>query len=249
MNQKLPVIVAALALLVVGGIWWEPRAPMGHDSIDVAQSVAAARPTPQHLGRTGADLRAKRDAWLAAREQRGMGDVRAEAAVRGSVQARGSGSVDVAPPPVAAPDRDRVTAAGAAAARRGAMVPEADFESLKEIALNDPDPEERINALWSVSLGDEAEALPVLTSALNDGDREVRLAAVQELGGLEDERGVVDALSVALTDSDAEIRAEAVRLIGDTEDPRVAELARHLLNDPDPDVRDEAQGVIESVTE
>ena len=66
---------------------------------------------------------------------------------------------------------------------------------------------------------------------------------------MEDERGVVDALSVALTDSDAEIRAEAVRLIGDTEDPRVAELARHLLNDPDPDVRDEAQGVIESVTE
>lgn len=249
MDQKLPVIVAALALLVVVGIWWEMRSPAVHDDLDAGQHEAAERSAPrapQQRGRgnTRTDLRAKRDAWLAAREQHRQRDAPADAEWHGSMQA-GRARPAGATPPAAEAERDRPTAA-AEAAKRVTQALDENFEELKQVALTDPDPDERINALWSLSVGDEATALPVLASALHDGDREVRLAAVQELGGLEDERAVVDSLSIALRDNDAEVRAEAVRLIGDTEDPRAAALAGRLLNDPDDEVREEAKGVVEA---
>lgn len=251
MNQKLPIVIAALASLVVVGIWW--RMGAAPDPVTVVGEVAGggvAEAPPETVTarprRNPEEMRARRDAWMEAHAQ------------KRTRQAAGAAQV----PALAAPGSNTGSADGAtmrramqggeppmgdAAAPAGADDDDDSVEGLRETALSDTDPDERINALWALAVTDEEAALPVLSTALRDQDREVRLAAVQELGGLDDERGAVDALSIALGDPDSEIRSEAMRLIGDSDDPRAAHLAGQLLNDSDPDVRDEAQAILDSL--
>jgi hypothetical protein len=145
------------------------------------------------------------------------------------------------------PQNDRAAAAppgGAAAQPPAAGEPRpVDLAALKQTALSDPDPEERISALQSLAFEDENAALPVLTSALQDPEKSVRIAALQEL---EDYSQLpFDTVASALGDQDAEVRAEALRILGDSDDDRAVALARQALDDPNEDVRDEAQGIIE----
>jgi len=252
MDQKLPVAIAALALLVVVGIWWQMQIGPEHEVLDIGAAVperSADMRQPAVSRRSGGStrqgMRAKRDAWQASRdrveERADDSFVRERGAIDRAADARAE-----APAPVAGGAEGREAAAATA---RSVRDPDEELEQLKNTALNDPDPDERISAMWSLSITDEAQALPVLSTALRDGDREVRMAALQELGGLEEESDVVDVLAIALNDTDGEIRAEAVRLIGDTEDPRALELARRLMSDPDPEVQEEARSVIESLEE
>ncbi len=246
MEQKLPIVVGTFALVVVVAIWWQLQGgppevadPLIHP-VEKAGEMGHSDVRHRSSGSSREDLRAKRDAWMAAREGGDVGR-----AQPGKAPQHSDGKVRDAAPTMPAAVEDGATPTVGPRRRRTAQ--QSEIEVLKHTALNDPDPDERISALWSLSISDEAQALPVLASALRDDDREVRLAAVQELGGLEEEAGVVDALAVAIHDQDDEIREEVVRLIGDTEDPRAADLVRQLLNDPSRDVREEAESVLESL--
>jgi hypothetical protein len=250
MNQKLPAVVAALALLVVVGIWWGIRSdpfPVVPEIAEPLHEQAPVRPTSRMRAQLRDDVRSKRDAWAAAQDQRRGHDVSGgmpKAGKGGSAAPAADGGAAL----LAQQEADETE--GHTATKRAPHIASKDnpeeIENLKRIAISDPDPDERINALWSLSVSDEEAALPVLGAALRDENSEVRLAAVQELGGLDDERGAVDALTMALEDADPEIRAEAVRVIGDTDDPRAASIVERLTHDVDPDVRDEAQSVVES---
>lgn len=248
MDQKFPIVVGALALVVVVTIWWQLQegppdvADPASQPVKMGVEMEKRNTRPRSSGNTREDLRVKRDAWMAAREE-GEGS----RAQQGRALGRGEAKVGDAAVATPSPAGDDPTPTVGPRRRRTAE--QSEIESLKQTALSDPDPDERISALWSLSISDEAQALPVLASALRDEDREVRLAAVQELGGLEEEAGVVDALAVAIHDQDAEIREEVVRLIGDTEDPRAADLVRQLLNDPSREVREEAESVLDSLDE
>lgn len=118
-----------------------------------------------------------------------------------------------------------------------------DFETLRDIALIDEDPENRVTAIWLLaSLEDEEPALPVLTQALSDEDPDVRMAAIQALSEFS-EQTPIDSLHVALQDSDAEIRFEALSIAAELSDERVQPLIAQALDDPDEDVRSLAEGL------
>lgn len=117
--------------------------------------------------------------------------------------------------------------------------PQAEFESLKEKALTDEDPDERANALSSLSSFDDQPVIPVLIKALSDRDPEVRLAALHELDMATDEPPL-DALEFALADADPEVRLEALKMVGESDDERAKFLVQRALADPDEDVRLEA---------
>jgi len=129
---------------------------------------------------------------------------------------------------------------------------EGDEDSAHEIAqientlLNDPDPDERISAVFDAStLDDDREAVRILSAAMGDPDAEVRLSVVETLGDYT-ELLTVDLLSPALNDSDPEVRLEAVDILGDMETPEALAAVHAALNDPDEDVRDLAQEIVES---
>jgi len=263
MSQKLPVLVGAGALLVVVGVWWQTSgtpeqepvvldaARMGDGATGLGAGSASA-PGTDRPRRNPAEMRARRDAWMEAHEQKrarqGAGAMDSESGNLAAGRLGGSERSGSRPSGSDGdPEARGMPEAGAPATAGAADEDDDSVESLRETALSDADPDERINALWAIAVTDEDAALPVLSSALRDSDREVRLAAVQELGGLDDERGAIDALSLALGDPDSEIRAEAMRLIGDSEDPRAAHLAQQLINDADADVRDEAQAILDAL--
>lgn len=118
-----------------------------------------------------------------------------------------------------------------------------DFDHWRDVILNDPDPDERADALTQMDY-EEPEAMGVLIQALQDRDAEVRLAALDELWVTVDEPPL-DVLAPVLSDPDPEVRAEAVRMIAESDEARAAELLAAALADPDEDVRDEAADALD----
>ena len=82
-------------------------------------------------------------------------------------------------------------------------------------------------------------AITALVRAMNDGDADVRLAAVQSLGEMDGDSTAVTALSNALrSDSDARVRKMAAWALGQIEsNAAVPALTYALQNDKDVDVR------------
>lgn len=120
---------------------------------------------------------------------------------------------------------------------------ELDFETLRDMALIDEDPDNRIAAIWLLaSLDDEEPVLPVLTQALSDPDSEVRMAAIQALSEFSEETPI-DSLQMALQDNDPEIRFEALSIAAEMTDERVQPLIQKALDDPNEDVRSLAEGL------
>jgi HEAT repeat protein len=106
-------------------------------------------------------------------------------------------------------------------------------------ALGDTSPDVRRAVLGTLgSIGDSTVFAPV--AALLDGsDTDLKPAAADALGGLQDKRGV-DPLLKALADSDSDerLRAAAASALGALEDPRgLAPLQAALKSDPIPRVR------------
>lgn len=120
----------------------------------------------------------------------------------------------------------------------------ADVRELRELILNDPDPEERVGAILMLSGNEHPEAVTTLVRALEDVDPEVRLAAVEALGDYEDTIQP-DTFERAMDDPDAEVRFEAISIVGDMETPAAYALVRRALDDPDEDVRTLAQDILE----
>lgn len=130
-------------------------------------------------------------------------------------------------------------------ARALLRTPNADegVEHWRNVVLNDPDPDERADALTQLDY-DEPGAMAVLAQALHDRDVEVRLSALEELWVNADEPPL-DLLAPVLDDPEAEVRAEAVRMIAESEDPQAAALLETALGDADEDVRSEAADALD----
>jgi len=118
---------------------------------------------------------------------------------------------------------------------------ELDFETLRNMALHDPDPDNREVALWLLASLEDQPVVPVFMEALSDKDPEVRLAAVESLSELDEPP--IEAFAIALDDPDPEIRFEAVSVLAEISDSRVLPLIEKALHDPDEDVRTLAEGI------
>jgi hypothetical protein len=116
-------------------------------------------------------------------------------------------------------------------------------EHWRDIALGDPDPDQRTDALSELDLDDPA-AMDVLIAALDDRDSDVRLAALGELWVHSDE-APTNILARLLNDPDPEVRLEVVGMLAESEDPYARQLLRGALTDTDEDVRDEASTALE----
>jgi len=123
------------------------------------------------------------------------------------------------------------------------MEDQEDFEHWRDVALNDPDPDERVDALTQLDF-DQPDALGVLAQALRDPEADVRLSALDELWVNTDEPPL-DILGPVLDDPDPEVRAEAVRMIAESEDPEAEALLEGATTDPDEDVRGEAADALD----
>jgi hypothetical protein len=117
-----------------------------------------------------------------------------------------------------------------------------DFDSLKNMALNDQDPENRVAAIWMLASLEDEPVIPVLTQALSDSDSEVRLAAIQSLSDFSDD-APLETLALALDDADPEVRFEALSVVAELDDERAQTLVAKALDDPDEDVRSLAEGI------
>jgi hypothetical protein len=120
-------------------------------------------------------------------------------------------------------------------------------ELLRDVALGDPDPDERVDAISKLDL-DDPEAMDVLIKALDDADSEVRLAALDELW-TNTEDPPVNILERVINDPDPEIRLEAVRILSESDEPFAHHLLRGALTDLDEDVREEAADALELVSD
>jgi HEAT repeat protein/beta-lactamase regulating signal transducer with metallopeptidase domain len=89
-------------------------------------------------------------------------------------------------------------------------------------------------------------AVPALIAALSDPDANVRMAAANSLGQLEDPRAI-PALIAASRDSNAQVRSAAFDALTNFEDPRVVEPMIAALKDPDADVRQRAAQTLGSL--
>ncbi|MEN8260436.1 MAG: HEAT repeat domain-containing protein [Pseudomonadota bacterium] len=97
-----------------------------------------------------------------------------------------------------------------------------DSDSIKAVdvflgALNDPDPEVRLEAVSQLSDSDLPEAADGLVSALNDTDSEVVMEAIDGLSFLDNPSYITD-LSVLLSHPDAEVQEAAQEAIEFLED-------------------------------
>ena len=119
-----------------------------------------------------------------------------------------------------------------------------EMEELRTTLFNDPDPDERIGAVLMLTGDEGPESMRMLIEAMDDPDPEVRLAVTEALGDRSDEINP-DTLTKALNDKDAEVRFEAVSILGDMDDnPEAQQRVKAYLNDPDPEIRELAEGIV-----
>lgn len=123
-----------------------------------------------------------------------------------------------------------------------------EFAELSRTALEDPDPDERSNAISSIALtGNLARALPVLGQALNDPSSDVRLAALDVLGDMEN-GAPVPLLQQALDDVDEEVRLKALDIVENfVDEPIMSQYQRLVegaINDPNSEVRERARDIL-----
>ena len=106
-------------------------------------------------------------------------------------------------------------------------------------ALDDPDPETRVDAVFWIDL--EGGALEQLVSMLeSDPDAEVRASIVDRLGD-EESPAATAAVTTALRDREPEVVLRAIEVLEfDGGDWLIPELER-LLSHPDPEVREAAE--------
>lgn len=225
-EAKIGIAVAALALVAV--LWFvaghrEEEAQPGKGSKVAAQSAKTGNKSDR------------------AKER--LAQLRAERVAAGGKLPDAKAFPEKLPKPVFDSAGQRPAGDSGEKAAEAPEADEMDFETLRDMALIDDDPDNRIAAIWLLaSLEDEQPVLPVLTQALSDEDPEVRMAAIQALSEFSEEPPI-DSLNLAMQDSDAEIRFEALSIAAEMTDERVQPLIQKALDDPDEDVRSLAEGL------
>lgn len=215
--------VALLAAVVVYLGRGEPEDGTG-DEVLVSRRVRVATPRPLDHSERVEERLDKLRALLAQRQAAAGGRQPMVRKVATAI-ARGRGGVEDALDDTEAGGKDTV-------------------EQLKQTALGDADPDERIVAIVLLGAEEGPEVMPVLLEALKDPDPEVRLTALQTLGERTEEL-TADMLATAMRDRDAEVRFEAVGMLGDMETPEALEYLRTAKDDPDEDVRGLAEGILD----
>ena len=121
-----------------------------------------------------------------------------------------------------------------------------DSAKIQDTILNGTDPEERRAALDFLTGEDDALAISILTTALlaNDPDPSFRAAVVAAFGDFSDQISA-DLLDLALRDEAPQVRFEAIAVLADMDSPAARTAIQASVNDPDPDVRDLAQGILD----
>lgn len=114
----------------------------------------------------------------------------------------------------------------------------------RDTLQNNQDPDERIGAILMLTGDEGPESMRLLMEAMDDPDPEVRLAVVEALGDRVEEL-TPGLLAKPLRDSDAEVRFEAVSVLGDMEDPDALQLVKTATQDPNEDVRQLAEGIMD----
>lgn len=224
-EAKIGLAAAAVGLVVI--LWFAGARRPDTDGGQPAGAPAAQRPAPSDKVRERlARLRSEREGLDAAgRPRSGQGEFPRQlpAPAFGDLPRTGAAEPD---PGVVEDDEDDL-----------------DFETLRDMALIDEDPDNRIAAIWLLaSLDEEEGVLPVLTQALSDEDPEVRMAAIQALSEFSEDTPI-EPLTMALGDEDAEIRFEALSIVAELSDERAQPLIAQALDDPDEDVRSLAEGL------
>jgi hypothetical protein len=131
-------------------------------------------------------------------------------------------------------------------AQRDSAEPTGDVDSSEQAellaALDDPDPEARIDAIFWIDSDDESISR-MITMLQSDPDPEVRASIVDRLGDEESPAAIV-AVTSALQDSDSEVVLRAIDVLEfEAGDWLIPELER-LLTHPDPEVRETAEDTI-----
>lgn len=152
-------------------------------------------------------------------------------------------------PATAAPEAQRSTeAAGVRVELKPATVGEADASPpapvIAETLREDPDPEQRREAVYALADADPANGAAVIGEALYDPDARVREAAVQAMTGIDDGTAA-DWLSLGLGDPEPRVRRAAVEALGQIGGETAAFLLRQAEQDVDPGVRAAAREMLE----
>ena len=156
---------------------------------------------------------------------------RAGTPATGGLEAQGSAEaarIAVAPNPAPAREADALPPAPVIA------------ETLRE----NPDPEQRREAVYALADADAANAAAVIGEALYDPDARVREAAVEAMTGIDD-RTAADWLSLGLGDPEPRVRRAAVEALGQVGGDTARFLLEQALGDADASVREAARQMLE----
>jgi len=167
-------------------------------------------------------------------------------AVRQSLPVLPTAATNSASAAVAATDTNQSSEDAQSQAEQAAQV-----KQLETDYQNTPDFQKRVTLIYELSSNDDApdvvDALAHLF--LNEKDEELKIELVDSLGdvdGQNDKKLAI--LSTALrADQPKEVRLKAIDGMGDAQDKRAIQVLQGYLNDPDEDVKENAQDTIEQL--
>ena len=120
-------------------------------------------------------------------------------------------------------------------------------EPVPELAttmIEDPDPVQRRESVYSIADAEGAEQAAAIGQALTDPDPRVRTAAIEAMTGIEDGTAA-DWLSIGLGDPDPGVRRTTVEALGQIGGTSARYLLEQALGDADAGVREAAKQMLE----
>jgi HEAT repeat protein len=124
-----------------------------------------------------------------------------------------------------------------------------EMDSDRKMALIDRDPVELARVRQAIGVSGGKISRRVLEKALVDPNTEVRLAALQEISLTMDAVPIDLLAPVVAGDPSAEVRLEALEILAEDESVAAVAVVRTALNDPDDDVRTEAEDLLDEWAE
>jgi hypothetical protein len=147
---------------------------------------------------------------------------------------------------VAAADTNQVSEGDQTQAELAAQVKQLETEY-----QNTPDFQKRVAIIYELSSNDDGADVIDATTRLfmNETDQELKIEMINSLTDIDGQKDKKLAiLSTALrADQPKEVRLEAIDGMGDAEDKRAIQVLQGFLNDPDEDIKQNAQDTIEQL--
>jgi HEAT repeat protein len=157
--------------------------------------------------------------------------------VQGDAPRAGTTATGVPEPPRSGEAARLAAAPGAAPMREADASPPAPV--IAETLREDPDPEQRREAVYALADSDAKDSAATLGEALYDPDARVREAAIEAMTGIDDGTAA-DWLSLGLGDPEPRVRRAAVEALGQIGGETARFLLEQALGDGDAGVREAA---------